>query len=48
MIKETVCGWMLWVICRMFGMETFSIAAACSLPGPVLFVLDQYIQEVPV
>ena len=29
-------------------METFSMAAAYALPDPVLIVLDQYIQEVPV
>lgn len=47
MIRETVCGWLVWSICWIFGMETFSIAVCCSLPNPVLYVLDQYIQEVP-
>ncbi|MDD1730483.1 MAG: hypothetical protein LUQ50_15620 [Methanospirillum sp.] len=43
-----VCGWILRRLVRVFGMETFSIAAASSLPDPVLLVLDQYIKEVPV
>jgi len=48
MIPVIVCGWFLRRLVSFFGMETFSIAAACSLPEPVLIVLDQYIQEVPV
>lgn len=47
MIRETLCGWSLWLLCLLFGMETFAVSAVCSLPEPVLVVLDQYIQEVP-
>ena len=48
MIGVIICGNVLRGLVRVFGMETFSMAAAYSLPEPVLFVLDQYIQEVPV
>jgi len=48
MIAGMVCGSLLRGLVRVFGMQTFSIAAAVSLPDPVLLVLDQYIQEVPV
>ncbi len=48
MIAAMVCGSLLRGLVRVFGMQTFSIAAAVSLPDPVLLVLDQYIQEVPV
>jgi len=47
MIGVIICGSLLRGLVRIFGMQTFSMAAACSLPEPVLFVLDQYIQEVP-
>lgn len=47
MIREIICGMIIRGIVRVFGMETFACAAACSLPDPVLIVLDEYIKEVP-
>ena len=47
MIPVIICGWFLRRLVRLFGMETFSMAAAYSLPEPVLFILDEYIREVP-
>lgn len=48
MIPVLICGWCLRRLVSLFGMEAFTIAAACSLPEPVLIVLDEYIKEVPV
>lgn len=48
MIAVLLCGSLLRGLVRLFGMQTFSIAAAVSLPDPVLIVLDEYIKEVPV
>ena len=48
MIAVLLCGSLLRALVRLFGMQTFSMAVACSLPDPVLIVLDEYIKEVPV
>jgi hypothetical protein len=48
MIAVIVCGWLLRRLVQLFGMETVACAAACSLPEPVLTVLDEYLKEVPV
>jgi len=48
MIAVIVCGSLLRGLVRVFGIEIFSIAFACSIAQPCLDKLEEYLQEQPV
>ena len=45
--RVTVCMWLLWLILKIFGQETFAISTVSALPEPALFVMHEYLQEIP-
>ncbi len=45
MIGVKLCGWIMWSMCFLLGMEKFSAAMAYSIPSPVLSVLLEYQKE---
>lgn len=47
MIREMICMWLLWLILKIFGQETFAISTVSALPEPALFVMHEYLQEIP-
>jgi hypothetical protein len=47
MIREKVCGTIIRILIRLFGIECFAIAFACSGGERVLMKLEEFIQEVP-
>ena len=48
MIRETICMWFIYLLLKLFGQEIFAVSTVCTLPDPVLRVLADYLQEVPV
>jgi hypothetical protein len=47
MIKECFCGLFIRGLIRVFGIECFAIAFACSGGERVLLTLEEFLKEVP-